>query len=140
MSGLNTRPATICRAAMEGATFGLRYGLEVIRRNGIEPQEIRLTGGGARSRLWRQMVADIFSCEVVCPHQQEAGATGAALQALWCAETKLGTGRTIEEITDRFVTLDESSRCLPRRSEVGRYDEIYQEYLNYNAALKELNS
>ncbi len=140
MSGLNTRPATICRAAMEGATFGLRYGLEVIRRNGIEPQEIRLTGGGARSRLWRQMVADIFSCEVVCPHQQEAGATGAALQALWCAETKLGTGRTIEEITDRFVTLDEGSRCLPRRSEVGRYDEIYQEYLNYNAALKELNS
>jgi D-xylulose kinase len=140
MTGLNMRPATICRAAMEGATFGLRYGLEVIRRNGIEPQEIRLTGGGARSRLWRQMVADIFNCEVVCPHQQEAGATGAALQALWCVETALGTGRTIEEITSRFVTLDEDSRSEPGPSEAARYDEIYQTYLAYNEALKELNS
>jgi xylulokinase len=140
MTGLNMRPAAICRAAMEGATFGLRYGLDVLRKNGIEPQEIRLTGGGARSQLWRQMVADIFNCEVVCPQQQEAGAAGAALQALWCTETRLGGGRTIEEIASCFVTLDEDSRCEPAPPETARYDEIYQNYLAYNEALRELNS
>lgn len=140
MTGLNMRPATICRAAMEGATFGLRYGLEVIRRNGIDPKEIRLTGGGAKSGLWRQLVADIFNCEVVCPDQQEAGAGGAALQALWCRESVTGSGATIEEIAGRFVTLDEKSRCLPGRAAAARYDEIYQEYLAYNEALRKLNS
>ncbi len=139
MTTLNMNPQNFCRAAMEGATFGLRYGLEVLRRNGIEPREIRLTGGGAKSLLWRQLVADSFNCEVVCVQQQEAGAVGAALQALWCAEQAAGMQTSLEEITSRFVSLDERTRCAPDRDSVARYDDLYATYLSYDHALRVLN-
>lgn len=132
MSSLNMRAGMISRAALEGATFGLRYGLDIIRQNGIEPKEVRLAGGGARSALWRQIVADIFNCEVVCLEQEEAGAAGAAMQALWCDETVKGKKTAIDEITARVVSLDESSRCQPQSSAVTVYDAIYRSYLELN--------
>lgn len=135
MTGMNMKPEMICRAAMEGATFGLRYGLDVIRRNGIDASEIRLVGGGAKSGLWRQLVADIFNCEVVCLEQEEAGAAGAALQAMWCNEVSKGSDVSIQEITNRYVRLDESTRCEPQVSAVGIYNEIYQQYLSCSSVL-----
>ena len=140
MSALNMTPQNFCRAAMEGATFGLRYGLEVIRRNGIEPREIRLTGGGAKSALWQQLVADIFNCEVICLQQEEAGASGAALQALWCAEKVAGHQSTLEEITSRYVSLDEQTRRPPGSESAARYEELYGTYVGYDQALRPLNS
>ncbi|MGD9211353.1 MAG: xylulokinase [Desulfobacteraceae bacterium] len=135
MTGLNMQADMMCRASMEGATFGLRYGLDVIRRNNIIPKEIRLTGGGAKSKLWRQIVADIFNCEVVCLQQEEAGATGAALQALWCDENHSGNAVLIEAITTDYVKLDEESRRSPNASVVTKYNEIYARYLTCNDAL-----
>jgi len=136
MTSLNLKAGMICRAAMEGATFGLRYGLNVIRRNGIEPKEIRLAGGGAKSGLWRQMVADIFDCEVVCLQQEEAGATGAAMQALWCVSTANGNDISIEEISRRFVRINEASRCQPQIENVALYNVLYKKYLELNETLK----
>ena len=132
MTSLNMRADMFCRAAMEGATFGLRYGLEVMQRNGITASEIRLTGGGAKSENWCQMVADIFNCEVVRVVGEEAGAIGAALQALWCDYATTEGDSSIEEITTRFVQLDEPSRMNPLPSRVAIYDEIYQRYLDIN--------
>ncbi len=130
MTGRNMRPGPIARAAMEGATFGLRYGLDVIKRNGINPKEIRLVGGGAQSKIWRQLVADIFNCPVVCLENDEAGATGAALQAYWCSENTNGVKSvSLKEITDLFVVLDESSLCTPSAKEVAIYEEEYRRYL-----------
>lgn len=135
MTSMNMRPEMFCRAAMEGATFGLRYGLEVIKRNGIAASQIRLTGGGAKSEHWRQLVADIFNCEVVRVTGEEAGAIGAALQALWCERRANGDPVTLEEITSKFVQLDESSKVTPQPSTVAQYDEIYQNYLKVNETM-----
>lgn len=140
MTALNLTPANISRAAMEGATYGLKYGLDVIRRNGIEPREIRLTGGGAKSALWRQLVADIFSCQVVCLKQEEAGAAGAALQAMWCAEKQRGNDVALEDLTSRYIELDEASRCYPDSSAAEQYGELYKKYLALNDALVPINS
>jgi len=140
LTSLNMSPQNLCRAAMEGATFGLRYGLEVIRRNNIEPRQIRMTGGGAKSPLWRQLVADNFNCEVVCVQQEEAGAAGAALQALWCAEKAAGNRTTIEDIVSRFVALDEQTRCEPEADAVAAYEGLYARYLLYDKALRPINS
>ena len=74
----NMTQANLCRAAIEGTTFGLRYGLDLLRRNGLQSQAIRLVGGGSKSVLWRQMVADIMNTPVVCTEQSEAAAMGAA--------------------------------------------------------------
>jgi len=140
MSTTNFSKANLCRAAMEGVTFGLRYGMEVLERNGIVPSEIRLVGGGAKSPLWRQMVADVFATPVVSPLTTEAGALGAALQAIWCDEAAQGNPATIGEICDRFIQLDPESRCLPDEEVSRRYADIYARYRRLEDELRRLNS
>jgi xylulokinase len=70
--------------AMEGVTLGMNYGLRRLAELGVKPQQIRATGGGANSKLWRQIMADVFDTEVVTLKVAEGAAYGAALQALWC--------------------------------------------------------
>jgi xylulokinase len=70
------------RAAMEGVTLGMNYALRRLAELGVQPIQIRATGGGARSKIWRQIMADIFETEVVTLKVTEGAAYGAALQAL----------------------------------------------------------
>ena len=81
------------RAAMEGATLGLNYGLRRLRDLGIAPREIRLTGGGARSRAWRRIVADVTGFPVACPESAEGAALGAVVQHWQCPERQPALGR-----------------------------------------------
>ncbi|MGH7495461.1 MAG: xylulokinase [bacterium] len=140
MSSTNYTRENLCRAAMEGATFGLRYGLEVLNRHGITQNNIRLVGGGAKSRIWRQIVADVFNCPVICPITQEAGALGAALQALWCYARAQGEKVSLKEITDAFVSLDSATSAEPNPRNVKAYDEIYTRYLSLDQHLRWLYS
>ena len=117
------RPSHLARASMEGVTLGLRYGLDRLRELGARPDEIRLMGGGSRSRVWRQIVADIFGCPVVSLSQEEGPAFGAALQAAWCREEE-----SLETWVDRFVRLDESTRRMPTQSGRELYEQVYSVY------------
>jgi D-xylulose kinase len=136
LTSTNYNAANIARSSMEGPTLGLRYGLDVLKQQGLTPTEIRLVGGGANSALWRQMVADVFNCPVVCPESSEAGAVGAALQAMWCYIRQKEGGVAISELTDRYITLDESTRAAPDASTAARYAEIYQNYLKLNDVMR----
>ncbi|MBD3288714.1 xylulokinase [candidate division KSB1 bacterium] len=137
MDSTNYNNSNVCRAAMEGATFGLRYGLDVFKRQGITPAEIRLVGGGSKSAIWRQIVADIFACPVVCPTTEEAGALGAALQAVWCHLNSTEEKTPLKQVTDEFVSLDESSRVEPQPENVILYKQIYEKYLHLNNIMSE---
>ena len=67
---------------MEGITFGLLDGLNALRRvTGVQPKEVRVTGGGARSAIWRQLIADVFGMPVLTLVCEEGPAFGAALLA-----------------------------------------------------------
>ena len=136
LTGTNYIASNLARASMEGATLGLRYGLDVLRQQGITPTEIRLVGGGAKSPLWRQMVAEIFNCPVVCPESSEAGAVGAAIQSMWCYLRQKEGDVSIGELADRYITLDESTRAVPDASIAARYTEIYQKYLRLNDVMR----
>ena len=136
LTSTNYNPRNLARASMEGATLGLRYGLDVLKQLGISPSEIRLVGGGARSPLWRQMVADVFNCPVVCPESSEAGAVGAALQAMWCYIRQKEGDVSISELTDQFIALDEATRAVPDASNASRYADIYQHYLQLNKTIR----
>jgi D-xylulose kinase len=138
LTSTNFLPEHLCRAAMEGTTFGLRYGLDVMKRNGIDPTEIRLVGGGSNSAVWRQIVADVFGCPVVCPFAEEAGALGAALQSMWCYLGKKGEEVTLKEITDACVPLDPASGAQPDAGRASRYSEIYEQYLKLNEIMKQM--
>jgi len=136
LTSTNFNAANIARSSMEGATLGLRYGLEVLKQQGLTPTAVRLVGGGAKSPLWRQMVADVFNCPVVCPESSEAGAVGAALQAMWCYTRQKEGDVAINELTDRYIALDESTRAVPDITTAARYEEIYQKYLKLNDTMK----
>jgi len=138
LTSTNYTAPNIARSAMEGATLGLRYGLEVLKQQGLTPTEVRLVGGGARSPLWRQLVADVFNCPVVCPESSEAGAMGAALQAMWCYTRQKEGAVAISELTDKYIALDESTRAAPDASIAAKYEDIYRQYLKFNAAMKPL--
>ncbi len=115
--------------------MGLKYGMNILCRHGVSPKEIRLVGGGAKSRLWRKMAADMFNSPVVSPMAKEAGALGAALQAYWCWNTENQDKMSIASITDSFVKMDPNTRCEPDKKNTRFYDNLFEQYLKINAAL-----
>jgi xylulokinase len=137
LHGINTKnltPAHLARASMEGVSFGLAYGLEKFRSLGVTPAEIRLTGGGSRSLFWRQLLADIFGVPTVCLVSEEGAALGAAIQAAWST----GKDRSISSLrtlTDRLVTLDESSHCRPDPKNLAVYKELLERSCSLRSSL-----
>jgi xylulokinase len=112
------------RASMEGVTLGMNYGLRRLATLGVKPSQIRATGGGAKSRVWRQIMADVFNTEVVTLKVGEGAAYGAALQALWCWRLQQGEKVSIQEITDRFVELNTDETAEPDPKNVETYREL----------------
>ena len=125
--GLNNKTfhrGSLARAAMEGVTMGMNYGLRRLATLGVKTKEIRLTGGGAKSAVWRQIMADIFGVPVVGMVEDEGAALGGALQAAWCVARR-GGKRTakISDFTEGVVALNEATRCTPNKANVARYRE-----------------
>jgi xylulokinase len=114
------------RASMEGVTLGMNYGLRRLAELGVKPAQIRATGGGANSKVWRQIMSDIFNTEVVTLKVGEGAAYGAALQALWCWRSHQGEKVSIQEITDQFVELNSSETAEPDRKNAARYRELQE--------------
>jgi xylulokinase len=114
----------IARSFMEGVTMGLNYGINRFIQHGIEPFEIRLTGGGSKNKEWRQIAADIFNSEIVTLKEEEGAAFGAALQAMWTYRLSQGEKIKIREITDEFVKIDETSRVKPILKNVDLYKRL----------------
>ncbi|QKZ04687.1 xylulokinase [Pseudomonas eucalypticola] len=126
----NLTAANLCRAAVEGTTFGLRYGLDLLRSAGLSSQSIRLIGGGARSAAWRQMVADIMNTDITCPREAEAAALGAAIQAAWCDNVA-----ELPALCERCVHLEDSLAARPVPAHVQAYEQVYLQYRHHIRAL-----
>lgn len=118
LNGANATPAHIARAAMEGATLGLAYGLRRFADLGLAATEIRLTGGGSKSAIWRQISADALGVPVVALATAEGASLGAAIQAAHAA----GQG-SYSELCARLVALEESTRCQPNPDNADLYHE-----------------
>ena len=93
----------IVRAVMEGTVFNLGYGFARMKDLGLKPAEIRATGGGAKSRLWLQIAADILGTPVVTLKESEAAAYGAALQSVWNWRLAAGEKIAISDIAAKWV-------------------------------------
>ncbi|MEG2797190.1 MAG: xylulokinase [Pseudomonas sp.] len=131
----NLTQANLCRAAIEGTTFGLRYGLDLLRHNGLQSRSICLIGGGSKSAVWRQIVADIMDTPVICTEQSEAAALGAAIQAAWCKSWSNGHEDTLADLCQRCVKLDLSSETLPNAANVAAFQQAYERYQQHVATL-----
>ena len=120
----------LVRAVMEGVAFGLRDSFEIIRGMGVEITQIRASGGGAGSSLWRQILADVLGVEVVVMNITEGAAYGAAL----LATVGLRLFPTVEDACE--ATLRAASRTEPRRNVRARYDGLYEAYRALYPALR----
>jgi xylulokinase len=126
--GLTTRhtAAHLVRAVMEGVVYSLRDGLEIMRGLGLSIREIRATGGGGKSALWRQMQADIYGAPVVTLAAEEGPAYGAAL----LAGVGVGAFADVDDAVSRCVTITgvtEPSSAAQERHEAfyGIYRDLY---------------
>jgi xylulokinase len=119
------------RAVMEGVSYSLRDCLELMKKSGINIREIRASGGGARSKLWRQMLANVFNAPVVTINMAEGPAFGAALLAA------VGTGAFSSVPEACRATISVKNRLHPEAQIVRVYDENYAFYRSLYPALKE---
>ena len=131
----NFQKAHLVRSAMEGALYALRFGQDAFTSLGATPRQIRLTGGGAKSRVWQQLAADIFGCSVVVPDVAETAAFGGALQALWMLGHANGQSPTMGAIVDAHVP-NSGAETQPDSARRARYAETYKTYLEYVELLK----
>ena len=126
----------LARAAMEGVTMGMNYGLRRLAALGVKAKEIRVTGGGAKSPVWRQLMADVFGVPVVAMVEDEGAALGGALQAAWCTALREGKRVKIIDFTARAVALDDASRCMPSQANVAIYRELQSIQDKLSAAMR----
>ncbi len=118
MSAVTTR-AEMTQAVLEGVAFGLRDTLEVVRGLGIEVGRVRINGGGAKSPLWRKIVANIFDCAVETINSEEGPAFGAAI----LASVGDGVFSSVEEACRAFIQVVDVVE--PDRETVCLYNEKY---------------
>jgi xylulokinase len=120
ITGLNRAsltPGGLARAAMEGVTLNMNYGLRRLTALGLKPREIRVTGGGARSAVWRQLMADIFGVPVVAMVEDEGAALGGALQAAWCVALRDGRKAKLTDFTATTVAPRRTHALHARREQ-----------------------
>ena len=121
--------AHLARAVMEGITFSLRQCLDVLREMGVRSETMLACGGGARSALWRQMLADVFALPVAVPLNDEGPAFGAAL----LAGVGAGIYPSVEDACAR--TVQTSDPIAPDAVTGARYAPYYELYAELYPAL-----
>jgi xylulokinase len=131
--GLTSRTTRdmLIRSLLEGVTFGMRDALEIMRQMGIPIGEVRASGGGARSRFWRQLQADIYNTPIVVTNASEGPAYGVAILA------GVGTGiwSSVEQACDACIR--RTSKVLPNPKRAAVYERYYSTFGKLYFDLKE---
>ena len=122
--------AHFARSVFEGITFGLLDGYRVLQHLGVEGTEIRVTGGGAKSRFWVQMIADAFDKPCVTLETEEGPAFGAALLA------GVGAGLWPDVAAACRATVRTKDRFEPSGVD---YSNRFNKYADLYSRLKEWN-
>lgn len=130
LSARHTR-AHLARAVMEGVSYSLLDCLNLVRSLGVQPSNVRLCGGGAKSPLWRQVLADMFGVPAAVSASPEAGALGAAALA------GVGAGLFACERTAADAMTGEQGRLSPSAQSGAVYARYYPLYKKLYTSLRE---
>ncbi|MBU3181287.1 xylulokinase [Clostridium psychrophilum] len=131
--GLNIthKRGDMTRAILEGVCFGLRDSLEILRSLNVEVKEVRVSGGGSKSKLWRQILADIFNLDVLVTNSKEGPAYGASiLAAVGC-----GLYESVDEACKQLIKITDIVE--PIKVNVEKYDKLYKIYTPLYSCLEE---
>ncbi|HEY6073310.1 MAG TPA: FGGY-family carbohydrate kinase, partial [Anaerolineales bacterium] len=120
----------LTRSVLEGVSFGLRDSFELMKEAGLSDiSQVRVTGGGARSPLWRQILADVLGAEIVTVNTTEGAAYGAAL----LAATGAGAFPSVEAACDATIQITGATQPGADRD---TYQRLYPLYRGLYPALK----
>jgi xylulokinase len=119
------------RSVLEGVTFALKDSLELIKDKGVKIKEIRAIGGGAKSRIWQQILADILGKEINLLNVEEGPAFGAAL----IAGVGVGVYDSFAEVVNRIIKVKKT--IVPGIQNAERYNQYYQLYKKLYYSLKD---
>ena len=123
----------LTQAVLEGVAFGLRDALEIARAAGLEVRSAGLSGGGAKSPLWRRILANILDLELTLPATEQGPGMGAAM----LAAVACGRFPDVKTAAHELLQGQARERTLPDRTLVERYDERYQVYRSLYPALRD---
>ncbi|HEX9060141.1 MAG TPA: FGGY-family carbohydrate kinase, partial [Clostridia bacterium] len=122
------------RAVMEGVVYSLKDCLEIIKEMGVGISEVRASGGGGKSPLWRQMQADVFGTEITTINSSEGPALGVAL----LAGVGAGVYSNITEACDAVIAV--KTRQAADTNVTSRYEKFYAIYTHlYNSLKKDFS-
>jgi len=127
---LNHSRKHFIRAVLEGIAFSIREHFEMLESLGAEIREVRMSGGGAKSRIWNQIRSDVTGKTFAVLNVPETGCLGAALLA------GIGTGiyHDVKEASEVMIKVSE--RVEPREENHRRYTKLFRVYKEANSALK----
>jgi xylulokinase len=126
-----TTRGELVRSVMEGATFGMNDAVQLLRGQGLDIRQIRLSGGGARSAFWRQLQADVYGTTCVTINAEEGPAYGAALLSA------VGTGR-FKHVREACKACIKITRTIKPTAKARKlYAAYYAQYRRLYPALKE---
>ncbi len=126
------RRAHLIRSLVEGVSYSLKDCLELLHGLGVDPSTVRLSGGGAKSPFWRQLLANVFATRVSTLASQEGSAYGAALLAT------VGTGAYASVPEACAATIRETDSLAPQPADAGTYQGGYEVYRTLYPTLKPL--
>lgn len=120
----------MARAVMEGVAMSLRESLEIIKQLGVPVREMRLSGGGAKSALWKQIFADVMDQPACTINAEQGPAFGVAL----LAAVAMGHYSSIEEACK--ATIEVVSKTQPKKPASRHYDKLFPIYQSLYGNLK----
>ena len=129
---MDTTREEMTQAVLEGVAFGLRDSLEVARNLGIQIERTKICGGGAKSLLWKKIIANVMNLKVDVIESEEGPGYGAAiLAAVGC-----GAFENVERAVEKLVHVVETVE--PDAGLVEKYEQRYQKFKKYYPALRGL--
>ena len=130
LSAIHTRKDML-RAVMEGVSYSMKDCNDILKEMGVEVDDMMACGGGGRSAVWRQMLADMYGCTVKTVAAKEGPALGVAI----LAGVGAGIYESVEAACEKMIHTDKSCDPIPEHTE--KYAQYHKIYQNLYGCLKE---
>ena len=129
---MDTTRSDLVQAVLEGVAFAIRDSVEVARSLGIVIDSSKICGGGAKSPLWKKIMANVLNAKLECLESEQGPGMGGAMLAMVAA----GEYASVEEVCGRFVKVQ--STVSPDPELVERYEKSYRKFRKIYPATKTL--
>ena len=129
---MDTTRADLTQAVLEGVAFAIRDSVEVARDQGIAIRSAKICGGGAKSPLWKKIVANILNVELQCMDSEQGPGMGGAMLAM----VACGEYGSVQEVCDQLVRV--TSTIKPEPELAVKYEKHYQKFRQIYPACKQL--